>query len=106
MRAVVYARYSSHNQRDASIEDQVRVCRERIEREGWGLVTTYCDHALSGASRFRPDYQKLLEDARAGGFDVVVAEALVTRPGGRGGALQTTDFLRGEARDACRGRDH
>ena len=34
-RAVIYARYSSDNQRDASIEDQVRQCRARIDQEGW-----------------------------------------------------------------------
>ena len=37
-RAVIYARYSSDNQRDASIEDQVRQCRARIEQERWQLV--------------------------------------------------------------------
>jgi DNA invertase Pin-like site-specific DNA recombinase len=76
MRAVVYARYSSDMQREASIEDQVRVCRQRVEREGWKLTATYSDAASSGASRLRPGYQKLLEDAREGVFDVVVAEAL------------------------------
>src|SRR6266481_2613472 len=76
MRAVIYARYSTDLQREASIEDQVRVCRQRIEREGWKLGATYSDAATSGASRLRPGYQKLLEDARAGAFDVVVAEAL------------------------------
>ncbi len=76
MRAVIYARYSSDLQRDASIEDQVRLCRERIEKEGWRLAATYTDHAVSGATRLRPGYQKLLGDARAGEFDIVVAEAL------------------------------
>src|SRR6266481_5226577 len=76
MRAVTYARYSSDLQREASIEDQIRVCRQRIEREGWQLGSTYSDAASRGASRLRPGYQKLLEDARAGEFDVVVAEAL------------------------------
>ena len=76
MRAVIYARYSSDLQRDASIEDQVRVCRARIEVEGWRLAGTYTDHAISGASRLRPGYQKLLEDARAHTFDIVIAEAL------------------------------
>ena len=76
MRAVIYARYSSDMQRDASIEDQVRVCMERIEREGWSLAATYTDRGISGASRLRPGYQKLLEDARSNAFDVVVAEAL------------------------------
>jgi site-specific DNA recombinase len=76
MRAAVYGRYSTDLQSQASIEDEVRLCRGRIEVEGWSLVATYTDHALSGASRLRPGYQKLLEDARAGTFDVVVAEAL------------------------------
>src|SRR6266700_4117570 len=76
MRAVIYARYSSDQQREASIEDQIRVCERRIERGGWTLLHSYHDRALSGASRLRPGYQKLLEDARAGAFDLVVAEAL------------------------------
>jgi DNA invertase Pin-like site-specific DNA recombinase len=76
MRAVIYARYSTDLQREASIEDQVRVCRQRIEQAGWELVATYSDAAASGASRLRPGYQKLLEDARSGLYDVVVAEAL------------------------------
>ena len=76
MRAVIYARYSSHNQRDASIEDQIEVCRTRINAEGWGLTQTYTDRAISGATSLRPGYQRLLEDARAARFDVVVSEAL------------------------------
>ena len=76
MRAVIYARYSSDNQRDASIEDQVRLCKERIEREGWTLVQVYRDKAMSGASALRPGYQGLLEDARRAEFDFVVTEAL------------------------------
>ena len=70
MRAVIYARYSSTMQRDASIEDQVRACRSWVEREGAKLTATYTDHAVSGQIRMRPGYQKLLEDARAGAFDV------------------------------------
>ena len=76
MRAVIYARYSSDQQREASIEDQIRVCERRIDREGWTLLHSYHDRALSGASRLRPGYQKLLKDARAGAFDVIVSEAL------------------------------
>ena len=76
MIAVIYARYSSELQRDASIEDQVRLCRARIEREGWRYLHAYTDRAVSGASALRPAYQSLLEDARRGQFDIVVAEAL------------------------------
>jgi site-specific DNA recombinase len=75
-RAAIYARYSSDNQRDASIEDQVRQCRARIEQERWQLGAVYSDHAISGATTLRPGYQKMLEDLRAGRFEVLVAEAL------------------------------
>jgi len=75
-RAVIYARYSSDSQREASIEDQIRLCKAHVERQGWRLTTSYTDHAISGASPLRPGYQKLLEDARSGLFEVVVAEAL------------------------------
>ena len=76
MRAVIYARYSSENQREASIEDQVRLCRDFIERRGWTYLHAYNDKAKSGSTALRAGYQRLLEDARAHQFDVVVAEAL------------------------------
>lgn len=76
MRTAIYARYSSDNQRSASIEDQVRLCRRRIDQEGWDFLEVYSDHAISGATTLRPGYQKMLADARAGRFDVLVAEAL------------------------------
>jgi site-specific DNA recombinase len=76
MRVVIYARYSSDNQREASIEDQLEICRRYIDRQGWTLVHTYEDRALSGASDQRPAYQQMLADAEANRFDIVVAEAL------------------------------
>ena len=75
-RAAIYARYSSDNQRDASIEDQVRLCKRAIEEKGWLVCEVYSDHAISGASTLRPGYQKMLEDARTGHFDYLVAEAM------------------------------
>ena len=75
-RAAIYARYSTDLQRDASIEDQIRVCRERLDREGWRLANCYTDYALSGATMMRPGLQALLADIAAGAIDVVVAEAL------------------------------
>jgi site-specific DNA recombinase len=56
VKAVIYARYSSEMQREASIEDQVRLCRQRIEREGWQYLQAYTDRAQSGASALRPAY--------------------------------------------------
>tara|TARA_R110002110_G_scaffold415701_1_gene653909 strand:+ start:1457 stop:3112 length:1656 start_codon:yes stop_codon:yes gene_type:complete len=74
--AAIYARFSSDNQRDASIEDQLRLCTERAEREGWNVVQSYSDQGISGASLLRPGIQNLIEDAQAGKFDIVLAEAL------------------------------
>ena len=76
MRAVVYARYSSDQQRDASIEDRIEVCRRLIDQQDWTLLRTYEDRAISGGSRFRPGYQQMLADAERGRFDVIVVEAL------------------------------
>ena len=70
----IYARYSSDRQSERSIEDQVRLCRERADREGWPVVKVFPDFALSGATRDRPGLNALL--ARAGEFDVILAEAL------------------------------
>ena len=76
MRAVIYARYSSDQQREASIADQIEVCRRYAERQGWTVVDHYSDAALSGASRHRPAFQKLLREAGQRRFDIVLCEAI------------------------------
>ena len=77
LRAALYARYSSDQQRAASIEDQFRVCRERAAREGWKIAGAYKDSAISGDSMIlRAGIQALLDDARRGMFEILVAEAL------------------------------
>jgi Resolvase, N terminal domain len=76
LRTAIYARYSSVSQREASIADQVEVCTRYADKQGWVIVGTYTDAAISGASRFRPGYQALLSDLDRGIFDVLVVEAL------------------------------
>ncbi len=76
MRVAIYSRFSSHLQREASIEDQVRLCRERAAKEGWTVCETFADRGISGASLLRPGLQGLIEGAMAGRFEVVLAEAL------------------------------
>jgi len=56
MKIAIYARFSSDKQSDASIEDQVRICTVRADKESWHVVDTYADAAISGATRFRPEY--------------------------------------------------
>ena len=50
IRAALYARYSSDQQSAAPIDDQLRICREKADREGWQIVGTYKDAAISGAT--------------------------------------------------------
>ena len=76
MRVVIYARYSSELQSDASIDDQVSICKQRIEKEGWALAEIFSDAAISGSTTLRPGYQRMLEGARNGSYDIVVTEAL------------------------------
>src|SRR5712692_1814280 len=76
IRVALYARYSSENQRDASIEDQLRLCRLHAEKQGWTIVDSYTDRAISGASLLRPGIQNLIQDATRGRFAIVLAEAM------------------------------
>jgi len=76
LKVAIYARYSSDNQRDASIADQLCVCREFATRQGWTIVDEFTDHAVSGATLLRGGFQALMRDALNQRFDVVLAEAL------------------------------
>lgn len=75
-RAVIYARYSSDNQKETSIEDQLRLCREYAMRNGMAVVHEYCDKAKSGTSvKRRTQFNKMLEDSESGKFDIVLVYA-------------------------------
>jgi site-specific DNA recombinase len=76
MKVALYARYSDDKQPDASIEDQLRVCRLHAEKQGWTIVDSYTDRAISGASLLRPGIQELIQDATRGRFVIVLAEAM------------------------------
>lgn len=72
-RAVIYARYSpGPNQRDESIEGQVRECKEIAKKHGLMVIHEYVDKRMSGTNDERPDFQRMLRDADRGLFDVVI----------------------------------
>lgn len=76
MKAVIYARYSSHNQREESIEGQLRECHEFAQKNGFSVVDEYCDRAISGKTDNRPMFQKLIKDSEKGHFDAVIMYTL------------------------------
>ena len=72
----IYARYSTDMQNDKSVEDQVRECQKYIDANDGSTYEIYADRAMSGASRFRPNYQKMLCNAAEGKVQFIIAEAL------------------------------
>lgn len=70
MKAVIYARFSCSKQREASIDDQLRVCAEWCAANGHEVVGTYCDYAVSGRTDERPEFQRMV--ANAGESELVV----------------------------------
>ena len=73
--AVAYARYSSAQQRDVSIEQQLRDIRLYAEREGYTIIYEYADHAKSGFKNVerRTQFQAMIQAASSGAFDTVIA---------------------------------
>ena len=61
MIAVIYARYSSDSQREASIEGQLRDCKDYAEKNGITVVGTYIDRAYSAKTDDRPDFQRMIK---------------------------------------------
>lgn len=70
--AVIYARYSSDSQREASIEDQLRECHSWADAHGYTVIEEYCDRAMTGRNDDRPAFQRMIADADKGGFVAVI----------------------------------
>lgn len=74
--AVIYARFSSHNQTEQSIEGQLRVCHDYAQREGYKVVGEYIDRAISGKTDDRPDFQQMIADSKKKAFQFVIVYKL------------------------------
>ena len=72
MKAVIYARYSSDNQREESIEGQIRECMEFANKIGVTVIENYIDRALTATSDNRPDFQRMIRDSNKHCFDMVI----------------------------------
>ena len=72
MKAVIYARYSSDNQREESIEGQLRECTEFAEKNGYTILRHYIDRAVSAKTDNRPEFQNMIKDSSKKQFDVII----------------------------------
>ena len=61
--AVIYARYSSSNQTEQSIEGQIHVCEDYAKRNNIVIVDSYIDRAISGTTDERESFQRMLKDS-------------------------------------------
>ena len=80
MTAVIYARYSSDNQREESIEGHIRECTAYAEKNGITVVKHYIDRALSAKTDNRPDFQQMIKDSEKRLFDIVLVYGQIVAP--------------------------
>ncbi len=66
MKGVIYVRYFSDNQREESIEGQLRECKEYAECNDISSLRTYIDRALSAKTDNRPEFQYMIKDSAKG----------------------------------------
>ena len=74
--AVIYARYSSNNQTEQSIEGQVHVCQDFAQKNDIIIVDSYIDRAISGTTDNRDSFQQMLKDSNNKKWDYVLVYKL------------------------------
>lgn len=74
--AAAYARFSSNHQRDESIDAQLRAIRDYAKNKGIRIVAEYVDKAFSARSDQRPDFQRMIKDAKEQRFQAVIVHKL------------------------------
>jgi site-specific DNA recombinase len=78
MRVAIYARHSSENQSEKSIDDQIRVCQKYLEHHNHSFDEKYIfvDEAISGSILQRPGLQALERAMENKEFDAVAVDDL------------------------------
>lgn len=72
MNVVIYARYSCDNQREESIEGQIRECKQYADRNDMCIIGEYIDRAFSAKTDNRPEFQKMINDSNSKKFQAIV----------------------------------
>lgn len=76
MNVVLYARYSSHNQNEQSIEGQLKTCREYARQHNYNIINEYIDRATTGTNDHRPQFKKMIQDSFEKKFEGVIVYQL------------------------------
>lgn len=76
LRAALYARFSSDNQRNESIDAQVRAIKEFAHANDIIIVAEYIDRAKSATTDDRPDFQRMIKDSAKGDFQLLIVHKL------------------------------
>ncbi len=77
IRAAIYARVSTTSQVDGtSLDEQQALCKDTILAKGWEVGGVYVDEGLSGTSRERPEWSRMLADCKSGDLQAVVVAKL------------------------------
>lgn len=74
--AVIYARYSSDAQSEQSIEGQLRVCQKYAQDNGYLILDTYIDRAMTGTNDLRPEFRRMIKDSEKKQFEIVLVYKL------------------------------
>lgn len=93
-KAVIYARYSCENQREESIEGQIRECLAFAKHKGFEVVDKYIDRAISAKTDDRPSFQQMIHDGTDHKFDVVIVWKMDRFSRNRLNALQYKSILK------------
>ena len=76
MNAVIYARFSSHSQREQSIEGQLKTCYKFAADNGYTVIGEYIDRAQSGTNDNRAEFQRMIADSDKHTFNAVIVYQL------------------------------
>ena len=72
MKAVIYARFSSEKQNEASIEGQLRECIDYANFNNIEIIGNYIDRAQSAKTDHRPEFQRMIKDSYKHAFNCII----------------------------------
>lgn len=76
MRVAAYCRYSSDNQREESIDAQLRAIKEYCKTKRYSLVKVFIDEALTGTTDNRPEFLRMVQESENKSFDAILVHKL------------------------------